>query len=146
LLSKPEAKGGTKTEWQKMAGRGRKNADDTLVLALACGKSVSDAAKTGGVSERSVYRRLDDPAFRKQIQSLRAEMLGQALGRMVDGMTDAADVLRTLLNAKSESVSLGACRALLELGVKLRDTVDLEERLAALEGKAADESKPKIPS
>jgi hypothetical protein len=45
-----------------MAGRGRKNTDHTLVLALACGKSVPDASKTGGVSERSVYRRLDDPA------------------------------------------------------------------------------------
>ena len=70
-------------------------------------------------------------------------MLGQALGRMVDGMTDAADVLRTLLDAKSEFVALGACRTLVELGVKLREIVDFEGRLAALEGKAADESEPK---
>ncbi len=118
-----------------MAGRGRKNADDMLVLALASGKSVPDAANTGGVSERTVYRRLDDPAFRKKIQTLRAEMLAQTVGRMVDGMTDAADVLRTLLNAKSESVALGASRALLEMGVKLRASLDLEERLAAVEAR-----------
>jgi len=42
-------------------------------------------------------------------------------------------VLRDLLNANSESVRLGACRAMLELGVKLRETIDHEERLRVLE-------------
>jgi hypothetical protein len=121
-----------------MAGSGRKKADETLILALAAGKSVPEAAKTCGVSERTVYRRLDDPAIRKKIQTLRTEMLTQTLGRMVDGMTDAADVLRTLLNAKSESVALGACRAMLELGVRLRDSIEMEERLTAVESRLAE--------
>jgi hypothetical protein len=56
---------------------------------------------------------------------------------MTDGMTDAADVLRQLLAAKSESVRLGAARSLLELGVKLRESVELEERLRALEEQIA---------
>jgi HEAT repeat protein len=53
---------------------------------------------------------------------------------MTDGMTEAADQLRQLLAAESESVRLGAARALLELGVRLRESVDLEARIAALEG------------
>jgi hypothetical protein len=133
---------GKQTEWQNMAGRGRKNADDSLILALASGKSVPDAANTSGVSERTAYRRLTDPSIRKQIQTLRAEMLAQALGRVVHGMTDAADVLKTLLDAKSESVALGASRALLELGVKLRDSLDLEQRIAALESRNAMRDNP----
>jgi len=60
-------------------------------------------------------------------------MLQRSLGRMADGMTEAAEVLRDLLNANSESVRLGACRAMLELGVKLRETIDHEERLRVLE-------------
>jgi HEAT repeat protein len=71
-------------------------------------------------------------------------MIGQALGRMAAGMTEAADVLRALLKAEAETVRLGAARSLLDLGVKLREVVEFEERLAALERKAADESKPKI--
>ena len=46
----------------------------------------------------------------------------------------------------SLTVALGACRTLVELGIKLRETSDFVERLAALEGKAADESNPKIAS
>jgi hypothetical protein len=52
---------------------------------------------------------------------------------MADGMADAAAVLRKLLAAESESVRLGAARSILELGNKLREAVEWEERLAALE-------------
>jgi hypothetical protein len=52
---------------------------------------------------------------------------------MADGMTDAANVLRQLLHAQSENVRLGATRSLLELGVKMRESVELEQRLADLE-------------
>ena len=116
-----------------MAGSGRKNADDALVLALARGQSVPDAADSCGVSERTVYRRQDNPDFRKKVRALRAKMLEQAAGRTVDAKADAADVLRNLLNARSESVALGAARSILELSVNLRYAVDLEERLAAVE-------------
>jgi hypothetical protein len=44
-------------------------------------------------------------------------------------MTSAADTLRGLLDAaNSGTVRLGAARALLELGPKLRESVELEER------------------
>ena len=36
---------------------------------------------------------------------------------------------------KSETVRLSAARAVLELGTKLRESVELEERIAALEGR-----------
>ena len=53
-------------------------------------------------------------------------MVSTALGRMADGMAEAADVLRGLLNAESESVRLGAARSLMELGAKLRESTGLE--------------------
>jgi hypothetical protein len=60
-------------------------------------------------------------------------VVGRALGRMADAMTQAADVLRGLLDAKAESVRLGAARSLLDLGMKLQGSVELENRLADLE-------------
>jgi HEAT repeat protein len=66
-------------------------------------------------------------------------MMQRSLGRMADGMTEAADVLRKLLAAESESVRLGAARSLLELGVRLRDSVELEERVRELERQLAHE-------
>jgi hypothetical protein len=68
-------------------------------------------------------------------------MVDKALGRLADAMTEAADVLRNLLASEDERVRLPAARALLELGVKLRESVELEERLAALEERLGDEKK-----
>ena len=116
-----------------MAHRGRRNADEALALAVAAGQTLRNAAVAVGVSERTAARRWADPAFRRRVSQLRGEVVQRALARLADGMTEAADVLRQLLAAESEAVRLGAARSLLELGVKLREPVELEERLAALE-------------
>jgi HEAT repeat protein len=118
-----------------MAGNGRKNGD-ALALALAAGDTVIEAGGKAAVSERTVYRRLADPTFRRQVQAFRGEMMGRAPGRMANGMSEAADVLRSLLAAQSEAVRLGAARSLLEIGWKLRESVELESRLPALENRA----------
>jgi hypothetical protein len=115
-----------------MAHRGRRNADEALALALAGGQTLRDAAPAAGVSERTAARRMADPHFRRRVADLRGEMVRRSLGRMADGMSEAADVLRKLLAAESESVRLGAARSMLELGLKLRDAVDLAEQLADL--------------
>jgi hypothetical protein len=60
-------------------------------------------------------------------------MVERALGKMTDGMTEAADTLRSLLHAEAESVRLGAARSILELSNKLREAVEVETRLAELE-------------
>src|SRR5262245_58634963 len=112
-----------------MAHRGRRNADEALALAVATGQTLRDAAQTAGVGERTAARRWSDPAFRCRVAELRADLVRRSLGRLADAMTEAADVLRCLLQAQSESVRLGAARSLLELGVKLREGVELEERL-----------------
>jgi hypothetical protein len=116
-----------------VAHRGRKNADEALALALAAGQTLRAAAEVAGISERTATRRRANPAFRQREAELRAGMVQRALGKLADGMAEAADRLRELLRADSESVCLGAARALLELGVKLRESVELEQRLAALE-------------
>jgi hypothetical protein len=119
-----------------VAGSGRRNADEALALALASGQTLRAGAAAAGVAERTATRRWADPAFRRRVGELRGELVGRALGRMADGMADAADVLRQLLAAQSESVRLGAARALLELGVRLRESVELESRLVELERRA----------
>jgi hypothetical protein len=121
--------------WQSVAVRGRKNADEALALALASGLTVEAAAARAGVSARTAYRRRADPAFQQHAAELRAEMVQRAVGQLADGMADAAARLRELLRAEGESVCLGAARALLELGVKLRESTELQERLAALEAR-----------
>ncbi len=116
-----------------MAHRGRQSADDALALALARGETVRDAALTAGVAERTATRRWADPDFRQRVGQLLTSMVQQALGRMANSMTAASNTLLALLQAEGESVRLGAARSILELGNKLRESVELEERLTALE-------------
>ncbi len=124
-----------------MAENGRENRDATLLGALAAGATVRQAAEQAGVSERTAHRRLSDDAFRRRVAELRGEMVARALGRMADGMAEAADTLRQLLRAESETVRLGACRAALELSVKLRESVELEQRMQDLEKRLSDNEK-----
>jgi transposase-like protein len=117
-----------------MSGHGRKNGRDAAVLALAGGDTVAVVARKAGVAERTLYRWRGEEDFGRAVAQARAEMFGRALGYLADGAVSGALVLRQLcLKATSETVKLGAARALLELGARLRESVELEARLAALE-------------
>ena len=116
-----------------MTAGGRRNADSTLVMALAAGGTVEAAAKAADVSETTAYRRQREPAFRQRVAEVRDEMVSRAVARLSATSTLAADCLRELLKAQSETVRLGAARAILELGSRLREQEDLGARIAALE-------------
>jgi hypothetical protein len=117
-----------------MPRHGKKDIDERLLIALACGASVENAARSLDVSARTVYRRLADPAFRHRLQDLRADMVQRTAGALTAAGPEA---VRTLLALQKDgappAVRLGAARAVLELGVKMRETAELAERIAALE-------------
>jgi hypothetical protein len=116
-----------------MANSGRRKGDVALLVALASGQTVRDAAAAAGIGERTATRRAADPAFRRRVATVRAEMIDRATGQLADSMSAAARVLRQLLDAQSETVRLSAARSILELGAKLREDQELAERIAELE-------------
>src|SRR5262249_178708 len=117
-----------------MAQRGRRKADHELLMAFACGATVESAARQAGVSESTPHRRLEDPAFRQQLQAIQTDMIKRTAGALTAASTES---VRTLLELQKPSappaVRLGAARSILEIGIKLREAADLEERLSALE-------------
>jgi AcrR family transcriptional regulator len=116
-----------------VSGGARHGADDALVLAIATGCTREQAAERVGVSEATVYRRLGEPDFGRRVAAVRAELLEQAIGRLVDATTEAADTLRSLLTAESDSVRLAAARTLLEQAARGVELVDLAARIEQLE-------------
>jgi hypothetical protein len=114
-----------------MAGKPRQN--EPLVIALARGVSHAQASRECGVSARTITRRLSDPAFRHRVQAARGVLVERATALLTGSMSLAALTLRRLLKADSEQVRLMAARSVLELGTKLRESVELEDRLSALE-------------
>ncbi|HEY7312930.1 MAG TPA: hypothetical protein VH643_26435 [Gemmataceae bacterium] len=125
-----------------MSRKGRRNADDQLLMALACGVTVENAARQAGISPATAYRRLADPAFRQRLQGLRGDMVSRTAGTLTAAATEAVRTLLELLKSTaSAAVRLGAARVVLEMGMKVREVADLEERLAALEKAAAEDAK-----
>ncbi len=124
-----------------MSRNGRHSADDSLLMALACGATVENAARQAGVSPRTAYRRLADAAFRQRLQTLRGDMVSRTSGTLTAAAGEAVRTLLELLkNPTSSSVRLGAARAVLEMGMKLRDVAELEQRLAELEERFDDQA------
>jgi hypothetical protein len=118
----------------------RKKNEDSLLLALACGATVEAAARQCDLSDRTIYRRLKEPAFRTRLQEVRADMVRRSAGMLTAA---AASAVTTLLALQKDSVPpavrLGAARAVLEIGIKVREMADLEARIAALEAQARTE-------
>ncbi len=112
---------------------------EALVMVLAAGKPVTEAARLAGVSERTAWRRLNDPAVRQQVRDARAALIDHTVSRLAAASMGAAATLVALLDAESEPVRLRAAVAILEQTVKLRDSEELERRLAALEAALARE-------
>lgn len=112
----------------------RKAEGEALILALACGATVEAAARQSGVSDRTVYRRLEDPVFKARVQEVRGEMVRRSAGMLTAAAGQAVQTLLALQKeAMPPAVRLGAARAVIELGLKVREVAELEARIAALE-------------
>jgi primosomal protein N'' len=117
-----------------MPQQGRRNVDDTLLRALACGATHEVAAHQAGISKRTVERRMKEPEFRARLNELCSDMLKRFARTLTAASGEAIKTLLALLQpTNSQATRLGAARTILELGPKLRETAEFEERLAALE-------------
>lgn len=124
-----------------MSHNGTETAEYQLVLSLASGVSMQDAAERAGVSKRTVYRRLEDPDFRRQVSKARSDLYSQAAGMLAANSVEAVTTLQNLANdATSENVRLSAAKTMLELGSKLREAAELDERLTELESRLDDQT------
>ena len=114
--------------------RGRKNADETLLMTLACGATVDHAAHSAGVSVRTAHRRLKEEGFQKRLQDVRADMVQRTVGMLTASGMEATKTLISMLESTvPQAVRLGAVRTILEFGIKLREIDELAQRIAALE-------------
>lgn len=124
-----------------MAGKARKVAEDTVLMALVCGATVAQAAEQAKVSQRTVYRKLATAEFGKRLAGMREEMVQRTLSMLRAASVEAVKTLVGLLNASTPpSVRHSAGRSIVELGLRLREKVEFEERLKTLESKLAGPS------
>jgi hypothetical protein len=123
-----------------MARPKRKKNEDSLLLALACGATVEAAARQCGLSERTVYNRLGDDEFKKRLERVRADMVDRSAGMLTAAGGEAVRTLMALQKDSTPTVRLGAARTILEMGLKIRQLVEVELRLEELEDLLAAQS------
>lgn len=111
--------------------------DEVLIEALAAGVSFSDAGAVGNVTARTVSRRMADPAFAGRVSRRRGERVAQVTGALISLSSDALVVLGDCMAEGRPAERLRAAQLTLTLMARLRHDVEIEERLARLEGTLA---------
>jgi hypothetical protein len=110
--------------------------ENELILALAAGAREREAAKQAGIEERSVHRRLANADFRRAVSEARGRMFDAARGQLAGLAGKATETLKRLMESDKPAVALAAAKAILQLGPRLREETELEERLCCSEDKA----------
>ncbi|WP_428306755.1 hypothetical protein [Lacipirellula sp.] len=113
----------------------RKRDEIALILALATGASLREASALSGFSVRTAQRRTSQPDFRQKVSAARDELWGAAVGKLANAATTAVDTLEELMGCDNAKVRLGAARAILATSPKLREVIEHEARLTALEAR-----------
>ena len=117
-----------------------KNNDEKILSALIAAKTISAAAATAGVSERTVYSRLADDDFRAEYERRQSMTLDAACKALREAMTEAVDVFTSIMKEAdtSPATRVSAARSVFDYGVKLTELTDLAARVTALEAAAKE--------
>ena len=105
------------------------------VVALLQSTSIKEAASVAGIGEKTMYRYLNDDAFRAELHAQQDAALAAAAAALAGMMGDALAVLRDTLqdDDASDSVKVRAAqiivdeRRMIELVALARDVRQLEE-------------------
>src|ERR1700736_2279121 len=118
-----------------MTGHGEKlsRKRESAIAALLTEPTIERAAARAEISTRTLKNWLALPDFQKAYQAARMRAFDHALARLQQSAGAAVDALGDLLMAGNDAIRLGAARSILELGVRLKESLEVEARLAALE-------------
>jgi hypothetical protein len=108
---------------------------DKLVIALASGSSIAEAADAANVSLRSAERYAATGQVKSRVTEIRDRLFSEAVHVLANSASSAARAMRELIDSTDERVRLAAAKATLELGPQLAEFGDVFDRLSALEAR-----------
>ena len=106
-----------------------------FVTAMLTSPTIGGAAEAAGVTERTAYRYLNDPAVKTALSSALDDALSQAAARATAAMGAALETLTRIHRdgAAPAGARVSAARAILDAGPRLREAMDLAARIERLE-------------
>jgi len=104
------------------------------LAALLTRPTITAAAAQAGVTEKTLYRWLGQPAFSAELKAKQVGIIDAAAGGLVAGLTQALDTLAELMtDGHGENVRRSAASEWLDQCLMIRENTDLERRLTELE-------------
>jgi len=116
---------------------------EAAIFALLEAGTIESAAQSVGVSRTSLWAWMKIEPFQARLTDARAELFREGMNALKGSMSKAASVLVKLMDSRSENVRRLAASAVLGLGLKANETVEIEERLSRLERIAEENSRIK---
>src|ERR687889_1939936 len=109
------------------------------IVALLSDPGLTGAAKAAGVGKATLWRWMQQPAFREAYRSARKEAVEQARARLQQASGEAVEALRDVMNDQDapHASRVSAARTVLDMAMQATNEEEIEKRLAALEARAA---------
>ena len=112
-----------------------KISDEKLLAVLTVTPTVTAAAAALGCGTRTIFRRLESPAFREQYERMQRDALLTASAGLYGRVGAAVDTMAEIMTdgQAGASTRLQAARLLIDAALRVAEVVDIEQRLDALE-------------
>ncbi len=108
---------------------------EKALSSLLSSPSLEHAAKTAGTTTVTLWRYLQDDAFKSAYRAARREVVNHAVTRLQQACSGAVDVLCAVATDQDAPAGarVTACRTILEIAFKAIEIDDLAARIDALE-------------
>lgn len=118
-----------------MEGSGLSAKQRRAIELLAQGATRREAAKSSGISERTLFRYLHDPIFAQELERVERELWRATLSGLKSGIRRSLDYLISVLNDEKADKRdrLQAARTLMQTALRVIEAVELGELRARVE-------------
>ncbi len=106
---------------------------EKALTALLNSASITEAAAKSGLSERTLYRFLDEEEFKKEYRAARRQVFEQDILRLQSLHSEAVDTLQKNLHCENPAVETRCAQIIVESCRKDFETLDILSRLEELE-------------
>jgi len=113
-----------------------KRREEIALKALISCRTVREASKISGLSERSIYNYLSNPIFKAAYEAAKTDIIRGVAANLRERMSEAADVVGAVMSRENRPRDrLAAAKIALTFSIRLDESLDFSERLAELEKK-----------
>jgi hypothetical protein len=113
---------------------------EKALIALLETTSVRQAAEKCGLSERTLFKFLEDADFKTEYRNARRQTVESAIAKIQNAASEAVERLRDLMHCENPVVEARCAQIIYENSVKGMEMLDLAERLEEVENEFAKQT------